>query len=476
MTSRRGRVLPAVCLALCGVAESAASPRPADDKLSSEEAVAKRVDKRTEARGRTIVLRASASDLTVAAGAGDAVVVTAELRVWSRDREVMTRLKDAFDVSITEGASRLEIGVDLPRGSEPGFLRRLLGTSSLRYAIDVSVTLPASAPVEVDNSYGDVTATGLDGPVTVLNTSGDVTVRQARGPVTIEGRYGDVALERIGGDLRATTSSGDVTAANLGGSAIIETSYGDVAVTSVRGELSVSTTSGDVAAARVTGGARLKTSYGDLAAAGVDGDLVVETQSGTAAVSDVGGSLRVSGSYGDVVAERIGRSAEIATSSGSVTATAVKGDLTVRCSYGSARLREVGGRLSVAASSTEVHAETIGGPVQIETSYGSVTLSGVSGAINVVNQSGGVTVRGLTGAALSSEHRVQTTYADVDFTWPADQALSFTLESSYGRVVSRLPGALRQSGSRQILESSPAGARARLTLLSQSGNVTLRSE
>ena len=148
----------------------------------------------------------------------------------------------------------------------------------------------------------------------------------------------------------------------------------------------------------------------------------------------------------------------------------------MRSSYGNARVRDVNGRLRVTASSTTVQAESIRGPVDIETNYGSVDLNGVTGAITVVNQSGGVTVRGLSGAALEAEHRVQTSYADIDFTWPAAQSVSFSLESTYGRIESRIPGTLRESGSRKILEASNAGSKARITLVSQSGSVLLKSE
>ena len=159
-----------------------------------------------------------------------------------------------------------------------------------------------------------------------------------------------------------------------------------------------------------------------------------------------------------------------------MTASDIKGGLSIRCSYGNARVRDVDGRLGVTASSTTVQAESIRGPVDVETTYGSVDLNGITGAITVVNQSGSVTVRGLSGAALGAEHRVQTSYADIDFTWPAAQSVSFSLESTYGRVESRIPGTLRESGSRKILEGSQGGSKARVTLVSQSGSVLLRSE
>lgn len=475
MTNRCARVILTLCIALLPALGAAAS-RQVDEKLFEKDAVKKHVEKEAPVRGRTVSVRSAVSNMVVEPGTGDQVQVSADLRFWSSDDEMMATVRDEFDVEIAESGSRLEITVELPRRSEKGFFSRLFPDRSVRYSIDLWVKVPASVPVEIGNSYGAVTARGLDGPLQIANTSGDITVEHAGGPVVLDGRYGNVQVSDISGDLRAATSSGAITASRLGGSAVIGSSYGDVQVESVSGDLTVSTSSGNVTAAGVKRNAQLTTSYGEARAERIDGNLVIEAQSGESHVSGVTGSLRVAGSYGDVIVEHVGGPAEITTATGSVTASDIKGDLSIRCSYGNARVRDVDGRLRVTASSTTVQAESIRGPVDVETTYGSVDLNGITGAITVVNQSGGVTVRGLSGAALGAEHRVQTSYADIDFTWPAAQSVSFSLESTYGRVESRIPGTLRESGSRKILEGSQGGSKARVTLVSQSGSVLLRSE
>ena len=112
----------------------------------------------------------------------------------------------------------------------------------------------------------------------------------------------------------------------------------------------------------------------------------------------------------------------------------------------------------------------------METSYGGVSLRGVGGAVAVRNQSGAVSVRGLSGEALRGQHQIETSYADIDFSWPASQRIDFRLESTYGQIRSGIPGTLRENGSRRTMEGGPGGSPARLTLVAKAGSVRLETE
>jgi hypothetical protein len=172
----------------------------------------------------------------------------------------------------------------------------------------------------------------------------------------------------------------------------------------------------------------------------------------------------------------VGGAAEIAVSSGGVTATTVGGDLSVRCSYGTVRASDVRGALRVEASSTGVEVKRIGRSVDVETSYAGVDISGAGGAVNVRNESGAVRVRGLSDAALSGSHAVETSYADIEFVWPQRPGLSYRLESTYGRIDCSFPGTVSERGSRSTLEGSTGSGEASVSLQAKSGSVRLRSE
>ena len=90
-------------------------------------------------------------------------------------------------------------------------------------------------------------------PVGVITSSGDVRAEAARGPLGIHTSSGDVRIFQAARDLRVHTSSGDVTATLASGwhgrGIVIETSSGDVRLTvpnGFRGMLMTESDSGDV--------------------------------------------------------------------------------------------------------------------------------------------------------------------------------------------------------------------------------------
>jgi DUF4097 and DUF4098 domain-containing protein YvlB len=160
-----------------------------------------------------------------------------------------------------------------------------------------------------------------------------------------------------------------------------------------------------------------------------------------------------------------------------VTLAAIAGAATVRSSYGTVRASQVGGALRVTGSSSEVSAQDIGGPIDVETSYGGVALSRVRDAVTIRIQSGTASLSGLSGKALTAEHRIETTYGDIEVAWPRGSQPRFHLESSGGSVKSDFAGNEREVGSRLILDGAAGAAGSgQLSLAAQSGSVRLRAE
>jgi DUF4097 and DUF4098 domain-containing protein YvlB len=111
----------------------------------------------------------------------------------------------------------------------------------------------------------------------------------------------------------------------------------------------------------------------------------------------------------------------------------------------------------------------------VRTSYDAVELRGVGGAVTVINQSGAVSVSGLTGAALSAYHTIETSYADIAVDFPAAAAApSFELETTYGRITSDFDGAREERGSRQMMLGEGEEGGATLSLTARNGNISLR--
>jgi len=504
-------LLLAASIAALYAGPSVAAPTGSRPGLQAEQDTrTKHLEEEAVVDRRAVRVDATASSLEISVGAGDRLRVVADLEYWSNESEWMEAVDEEVTLGLRETPTRIEIEpTELPELGRQGWLERLFRSRRISYDLTLTITVPEGTPLEVENRYGDVTVENVRGALTIGNTSGSVVVSGTRGETRLMNRYGDLAVDDVDGALAADVGSGEVEVSGVTGEAEIRGRYGDVTVRDVGGTLDLQAGSADVLVESV-GSARIASSYGDTVVRGVAGPLEIDVTSGSLTVSGVegrldaansyadvdvedvegdlvyrgssvsgslrriGGRAEVTGSYGDLVLEKIGGTLDVRNTSGGVTVTDA-GATTVEGSYAPIRLRRIRGDLRVTANSAAVVAREITGAVSIRTTYDSVRIEGAGGAVTVINQSGRVEVAGLTGDALTAAHRVETSYADVEITWPSAAELQYRLASTYGDIRGDLPGTSEERGSRRVKEGRTAEAPlARLDVSVQSGSITVR--
>lgn len=144
-----------------------------------------------------------------------------------------------------------------------GFERFHGGDVSVDYVIQV----PPETEVRVADGSGDVSVSGVAGPVTLASGSGDVTLSQIQGGVHSTSGSGNVHADGIKGSAEITAGSGDITLNTIGGVVRVTTGSGNITVSSPGDTVSLRNGSGDI---RVTG---------------ASSDLRVHTGSGTVRVA-----------------------------------------------------------------------------------------------------------------------------------------------------------------------------------------------
>jgi len=113
--------------------------------------------------------------------------------------------------------------------------------------IDIELTVPAGASIEIQAPFADVSIAG---------TRGSVSVQAVKGDISLEGGDGVIELQAVDGDVSVSGASGNVEAQSVDG---------DVTVTDVSGDVRVQTVDGDIILLRIA-----STNVG---AATVDGDV-----------------------------------------------------------------------------------------------------------------------------------------------------------------------------------------------------------
>lgn len=160
-----------------------------------------------------------------------------------------------------------------------------------RYSsLDLDVTVPKTAQLEIDDSSGDVELSEV-GAASVTDSSGDLLLKNING---------DLRVNDSSGEIRIVSVSGNVTVEDSSGGIYIEDAHADVKI--------VGDGSGDIAIAKVAGNVQVvDDSSGEINIREVKRDVTVDNDStGDIKVSEVGGKLRVnSDSSGSILHDHV---------------------------------------------------------------------------------------------------------------------------------------------------------------------------
>lgn len=160
-----------------------------------------------------------------------------------------------------------------------------------RYSsLDLDVTVPKDAQIEVADSSGDLELSDVASAVVVDSS-------------------GDQLLKNIAGALDVTDSSGELRIISVGGNLQVEDSSGGIDIEDVRGDVKIVTdSSGDIAIAKVAGNVDVvNDSSGDITISDVKRNVTIDNDSsGDIKVTDIVGKFSVKAdSSGNILHERV---------------------------------------------------------------------------------------------------------------------------------------------------------------------------
>jgi hypothetical protein len=134
---------------------------------------------------------------------------------------------------------------------EAGAPAELRGFGMMYAYLDMSVSVPAGLPVEIEDSSGDIEAHDVR-VVKVQDSSGDVVLRSPGADVAINDSSGDILVTRAAGQVQVWDSSGDIVIDGAREVVIPSDSSGDISVANVSGDVRIDRdSSGDIRIADV---------------------------------------------------------------------------------------------------------------------------------------------------------------------------------------------------------------------------------
>jgi len=205
---------------------------------------------------------------TTLAGVTACIPATAELQ---ETRQLEVTATDASELAINAGAGSLIIegraGIDQVQATAKIYQHRANNDYTLRLEldsqdralleshtgqswgddhIDLTVIVPDSLSVRIDDGSGSIQASGLKAGLVLVDGSGSIALKNLSGDVRIEDGSGSIQVSRVDGDLLIEDGSGSIRVDDIDGNASITDGSGSVTVHRVSGRVTISDGSGSI--------------------------------------------------------------------------------------------------------------------------------------------------------------------------------------------------------------------------------------
>jgi hypothetical protein len=120
--------------------------------------------------------------------------------------------------------------------------------------IDLTVRVPKSLPLEIDDGSGDMVVEDVAADVVIDDGSGDIRVARLGGRLEIDDGSGAIDIRDVAGELAIDDGSGEIEVLRVGGSVKVDDGSGDILIDGVGGDVLIEDAgSGDVRIDNVKG-------------------------------------------------------------------------------------------------------------------------------------------------------------------------------------------------------------------------------
>lgn len=114
-------------------------------------------------------------------------------------------------------------------------------------SLSFDATVPSGLPVTASDNFGNLTASGLHGRVSLSDNSGNLTATGLTGTIRLSNPYGLLSATGLAGSIQLGANSGDINGTRLSGEVTVRDTFGNVSITGLAGgDVSASDNSGDI--------------------------------------------------------------------------------------------------------------------------------------------------------------------------------------------------------------------------------------
>jgi DUF4097 and DUF4098 domain-containing protein YvlB len=333
-----------------------------------------------------ITLESSGGDVIFEASQTDQILVTAQKTAWhSTKAKAQAELED-LSVSVSQTGNKIIIRYK----REPAMF--IFGSQQID-TVDFIISVPEGMDITAETDFGEISSTGKIG-ASSLSTD-----------------FGNIELSGAQGNLEAMSSSGDITVEGVRGK---------------NNQIDLSSDFGEIELSKSTAAS-----------------VIVHSNSGTILLNDVKaseqinlssdfGKLEFSGGSADIV--------ELSANSGKIILSnlQVESNLTVHTDFGDILLDGVTADLyDLNTNSGKIEIDVLGGEIKAYSDFGDLDIQSTQPAtIDLFTKSGTVEYTGPLGLG---PHSLATDFGDISMYLPQDTAITFDLETDFGKLKTEFP-------------------------------------
>lgn len=283
-----------------------------------------------------------------------------------------------------------------------------------------------------------------------------------------------------GTEITAQTDYGDIYLNGKLGDGLVSTDFGDMTLSGIQGNLEARSNSGDINAEGISEeGSRINLSsdFGNITLEKSNcGSVQIHSNSGSVILHDVNASekIELSNDFGKL--EFIKGSADILTmeaNSGKiyVSGVTVESNLVVRNGFGDIILEKVTANIfDLDTNRGKIMLESTGGTIKAVSDHGDLEIKVTDQAtLDLYAKSGNIVFSGLLGIG---PHSLATDFGDISMYLPKDTALTFDLETDFGKLKTEFPITLEGNVKQDHWRGTLNDGGAELTATTNSGDIS----
>ncbi len=417
--------------------------------------------------GQTVLVEHKLGEIVIHTHPQLDLTIHAEIHVSASDRSRAEQFANQIEILTEPFASEFSIRTRYPEN--PG---SFLGFNNISYSVRYEITMPESAPLEVRNSFGAVSVTGLKANGNIRTSHGNLTFRDGKGVQRLEDSFASVELSGNGGDVAIDNTNGNVKVADVAGALTVRDRFASVSAERIAKDVTITNTNGTVDVTDSGGMGIVKNSFGTVTVHNFHGDMTVHNGNGEVEALNVTGMAELNTSFAAVRFSDIGRGLSVRANNSRIEGSKIKGPVKIENSFGGVTLTGVDGGASIQSANGAVTITGIHGEANVKTSFAGVDLQQVTGAIDVDNQNGAVD------AASNSQSGCQrimihTSFSPIRIHLSGNPSYRVTASTSFGKIRSDFPLTVSGSMSSDNLSGTIGDGRCEMRLTDNNGAIEI---